>query len=72
MVYKVSYVVTGGNFPGGIKNETRRPHVGDIVQIGRMKFEVTEVHEIIPARDDFQFLHATVKPLEQPAETPQP
>lgn len=72
MVYKVSYVVTGGNFPGGIKNETRRPRVGDIVQIGRMKFEVTEVHEIIPPRDDFQFLHATVKPLEQTAETPQP
>ena len=66
MIYKVSYVVSGGNYPGGIKNENERPQVGAIVQIGRMKFEVTEVHEIIPPRDDFQFLHATVKPLETP------
>ncbi len=64
MIYKVSYVVSGGDYPGGIKNENERPQVGAIVQIGRMKFEVTEVHEIIPPRDDFQFLHATVKPLE--------
>jgi hypothetical protein len=67
MIYKVSYVVSGGDFPGGIKNESERPQVGAIVQIGRMKFEVTEVHEIIPPRDDFQFLHATVKPLETTA-----
>lgn len=66
MIYKVSYVVSGGDYPGGIKNENERPQVGAIVQIGRMKFEVTEVHEIIPPRDDFQFLHATVKPLETP------
>ena len=66
MIYKVSYVVSGGDNPGGIKNENERPQVGAIVQIGRMKFEVTEVHEIIPPRDDFQFLHATVKPLETP------
>lgn len=65
MIYKVSYVVSGGDFPGGIKNESERPEVGAIVQIGRMKFKITEVHEIIPPRDDFQFLHATVKPLEE-------
>jgi hypothetical protein len=63
MIYKVSYVVVGGDYPGGIKNEPERPQVGDVVQIGRIKFQVTEVHEIIPPRDDFQFLHATVKPL---------
>ncbi|GIL13956.1 MAG: hypothetical protein DWB42_17910 [Chloroflexi bacterium] len=64
MIYKVSYVVVGGEYPGGIRNETERPRVGDIVQIGRVKFEITEIHEIIPPRDDFQFLHATVKPVE--------
>ena len=62
MIYKVSYVVQGGEYPGGIKNQYVRPQVGDIVQIGPMMFEVTEVHEIMPARDDFQFLHATVRP----------
>jgi hypothetical protein len=67
MIYKVSYVVIGGDYPGGIKNEVERPNIGDVVQIGRMKFEVTEIHEIIPPRDDFQFLHATVRPLEESA-----
>jgi hypothetical protein len=70
MMYKVSYVVSGGNYPGGIKNETIKPEIGSIVQIGRMKFEVTDIHEIIPSREDFQFLHATVKPLEEPTEAP--
>jgi hypothetical protein len=65
MVYKVSYVVQGGEYPGGIKNERERPKVGDIVQVGPMKFEVVEVHEIMPPRDDFQFLHATIKPLKR-------
>ena len=66
MIYKVSYVVVGGGAPGGIKNENEPPQVGGIVQIGRSKFEVVEIHEIIPPRDDFQFLHATVKPIEDP------
>lgn len=63
MIYKVSYVVQGGEYPGGIKNDETRPEIGSTVQIGRMLFEVVEVHEIMPPRDDFQFLHATVKPL---------
>lgn len=65
LVYKVSYVVIGGEYPGGIKNEIYRPQTGDHVKIGPMTFEVVEVHEIMPARDEFQFLHATVKPLEE-------
>ncbi|MBZ0277104.1 MAG: hypothetical protein K8I60_13220 [Anaerolineae bacterium] len=64
MIYKVSYVVLGGEYPGGIKNQYDRPNVGDKVQIGRMMFEVTEIHEIMPPRDDFQFLHATIRPVE--------
>lgn len=74
MIYKVSYVVIGGNYPGGIKNEYERPQPGDVVQIGRVKFRVMEVHEIIPPRDDFQFLHATVKPLHEVSheDTPKP
>ena len=64
MIYKVSYVVEGGDYPGGIKNEEKRPEVGDSVQIGPRNFEVIEVLEIMPPREDFQFLHATVKPIE--------
>lgn len=64
MIYKVSYVVIGGEYPGGIKNEIERPEPGNRVQIGPMEFEIVEVKEIMPPRDDFQFLHATVKPVE--------
>jgi hypothetical protein len=63
MIYKVSFVVLGGEHPGAIKNLYERPKVGDRLEIGRMIFEVVEVHEIMPPRDDFQFLHATVKPV---------
>lgn len=63
MIYKVSYVVQGGEYAGGIKNEDERPKVGGIVRIGPMTFEIIEVLEITPPRDDFQFLHAQVRPL---------
>ena len=61
MIYKVSYVVKGGESPGGIKNQEEKPEVGSIVLIGPRRFEIVEVYEMMPARDDFQFLHATVK-----------
>ncbi len=65
MIYKVSYVILGGKHKGGIKNQSERPKVGDHVRFGRFTYEVTEVMEIMPPRDDFQFLHATAKPLER-------
>jgi hypothetical protein len=61
MIYKVSYVVKGGQHPGGIKSQLDRPEVGQKVLIGPNRFEITEVVEMMPPRDDFQFLHATVK-----------
>jgi len=61
MIYKVSYVVLGGQYPGVIKNQHERPQVGDKVKIGRRSFQVVEVVEITPPREDYQFLHATVK-----------
>ena len=64
MTYKVSYVVMGGEHPGAIVNEIERPRVGGHVQIGKMEFEIVEIHEVMPARGDFAFLHATVKPVE--------
>lgn len=64
MIYKVSYVVQGGTHPGGIKSQLDKPEVGQIVLIGPTRFEVLEVFEMMPPRDDFQFLHATVKVLD--------
>lgn len=62
MIYKVSYVVLGGDSPGGIRNEEERPKAGDEVKIGDKTYIVQEVHEIMPPRGNFQFLHATVLP----------
>ncbi|MEW6578383.1 MAG: hypothetical protein AB1435_04220 [Chloroflexota bacterium] len=71
ITYKVSYVVIGGEHPGVIANEIERPCVGGRVRIGRGTFEIVEIHEVLPPREDFAFLHATVRPVgttEQPAE----
>ncbi len=64
MIYKVSYVVQSGEYPGSIKNETDEPKVGDHVMVGPVECEVVEIHQIMPPRGDFLFLHATVVPLE--------
>jgi hypothetical protein len=69
MIYKISYVVQGGQFPGAIKNQAEMPKAGDIVTIGPRKFEIIEVYEMMPPRDDFQFLHATVKVTTSTSET---
>lgn len=61
-VYKISYVVTGADPPGAILNVDLRPKVGDQISLGNQTFEVTEVHELIPPRGEFHFLHVTLRP----------
>lgn len=61
MVYKVSYVVEGGTHPGGIINTDVEPKVGDVVNFDGRNFEITEIDELMPASDDFGFLHATCR-----------
>ena len=61
ITYKVSYVVISGERPGAIVYEYHRPQVGEHVTIGKHTFEVVEVYEVMPPRDDFAFLHATVR-----------
>lgn len=60
-IFKVSYVVQGGNHPGAIVNEDKKPEVGQRVTMGSNEFEVVEVVDLMPARGDFSFLHVTVK-----------
>jgi hypothetical protein len=64
MIYKVSYVEETGQYPGGIKNEAERPEIGSHVQIGPRTFEVVHITEILPPRENFQYLQATVRLLE--------
>jgi hypothetical protein len=61
LIYKVSYVVLGGQHPGTIRNETQCPVVGDVIQIGGDSFEILEILELIPARGDFGYLHVTCR-----------
>jgi hypothetical protein len=68
MIYKVSYVVLGGQHPGAIRNQSEAPKVGDRVRLGRKYFSIVEVSELIPPREDFQFLHATLRPLSKEPE----
>jgi hypothetical protein len=61
-VFKVSYVVQGGDHPGAIVNEEERPTIGGMVRLGKTEFEIVEVVDLLPERGDFKFLHATVRP----------
>lgn len=60
MVYKVSYVVQGGNIPGAIKNEAHMPQIGMRVKVGSRVFRVVEVYEMMPPHEGIQFIHAVV------------
>lgn len=67
MIYTVSYVVVGGKkkYPSGMMNQHERPEVGEHIKLGDTVFEITEVKRMLPPSDDFEFLHATVKPVEE-------
>jgi hypothetical protein len=62
-IYKVSYVVTGSDFPGTIANADHRPEVGERVKLGEHEFEVIEVIDLMPSRGDLYFIHCTCKPI---------
>ncbi len=64
MIYKVSFVVVGGEHPGAIANVEQPPRVGDRVTLGKKEFEVIEVLELMPPRGEFSFLHATCRLVE--------
>jgi len=64
-IWKVSYVVKSSELPGGIINLDHTPEPGEILQIGDTHLEILEAFELIPARGDFHYIHATCKVIEQ-------
>ncbi|MBL6983092.1 MAG: hypothetical protein ISR58_18105 [Anaerolineales bacterium] len=64
-VYKVSYVVTGSDHPGGIVNLEKLPKVGESIQVGNADLKVIEIFELIPPRRDFYYMHATCEFVER-------
>lgn len=67
MIYKVSYVVLGGQHPGAIVSQETAPQVGEVVVLGGERFEVVEVVDLIPPRGDFAYLHVTLRPIAREA-----
>ena len=63
MIYKISYVITGQPGSGLIRNEDHLPRPGEIVALGDERFKITEIIELIPARGDWGYYHATCEPL---------
>lgn len=61
-IYKVSFVVAGGDHPGAILNMNRPPEVGEQVRLGDQIFQVVEVLPLIPSRGDFHYIHVTCRP----------
>jgi hypothetical protein len=63
MIYKVSYVISGGSHPGAIVNRDTPPRLGETVELGKERFEVVEVTDLIPPQGDLAFLHVTLQPV---------
>lgn len=61
VLYKVSYVVEGGEHPGAIITVDRKPEVGEELTFDGRVFEVIEVVELMPPVSNFGFLHATCR-----------
>lgn len=61
--YKVSYVIEDGAHPGKIANRRQQPAVGEEVVLDGAVYVIVEVDELIAARDDFGFVHATCRYL---------
>jgi hypothetical protein len=61
--YKVSLVVEKRQYPGAIVSLDRPPQVGDEIALDGRLFLITEVSELMNARDDFGFVHATCRYL---------
>ena len=64
-VYKVSYVVTGSDHPGGIINLERKPQEGEKLQIGDTILEILESVELMPPRGDFYYFHVTCQVIDK-------
>jgi len=60
VIYKISYVVGDDSSPGIIKVQDQQPQVGDSVAIGNRTFQVLEVTQMIPPKNDEVFLLVTL------------
>jgi hypothetical protein len=69
-VYKVSFVILGGDQPGMIVNLSRSPQVGEKVKLGEGIYQVEEVVDLLPPRGEFHYIHATCRPAKADPQAP--
>lgn len=58
-IYKVSYVIKGSDYPGGIINLSKRPAEGESLRVSDLNLIILEVIELMPPRGDFYYYHVT-------------
>ncbi|HEY84647.1 MAG TPA: hypothetical protein G4N96_06005 [Chloroflexi bacterium] len=63
--FKVSIVVPGRKDIGGIQNLKKEPKSGDTLTLGKDKYEIVNVSELMPPRGEFAYLHATCRPAKR-------
>ncbi len=68
MIYKVSYVIVGGQHRGMVINQEEAPQVGHHVELDEQMCEIIEVQELVPPMGDFAYLHATCRAIEKEEE----
>ncbi len=56
--YKISYVMEDDAYPDVIANTAQPPQVGSQVDLGRHRFEITEIGQILKPNKEFCFLQA--------------
>jgi hypothetical protein len=65
-VYKLSLVVPGRRDRGGIQKLDNEPQVGDIVRLDDNKYQILELVELMPARNNCVYLQASCQLIEKP------
>lgn len=56
--YKVSYRMEEDKYPDAISNTSKPPQVGSHVDLGRNRFEITQIGQILQPNGEFCYLQA--------------
>lgn len=54
--YKISFRIKNGGFSDAIVNTRKPPQVGDVVTIGRYRFQVMGIRQLLAPKGEFCFL----------------
>jgi hypothetical protein len=61
VICKLSIVIPAYEHAGAILDTNHVPEIGERLNLGDALVEVIELEELLPARGDFRFFHATCR-----------